>query len=342
MEFKFVLGVDMSKLWFDCCLMNSKFDILLEQRVENTPDAIFDFMTNLMKQDYLEQLSDILLAVEATGIYTQHLTRCWLIKGGQLTMIHAPKISEHLGGQLQFEEKDDPMDARRAAEYAFRFSDKLKLWQAKEETVQQLQGYQRLRERLLAAINLLEVPVNESKDFDSIELSQALTQHQAASIKALKDDLEQLEKSIKELIESDAYLAQLFKLISSVEGVGPVTAREIIIATDGFIKFLPNQAKAFAKYVGVIPNKKRSGSSVKKKDKIGSRKHQKLKNNLTMGAQSLVNSKLELGQYYRRKIAQGKHHLSVINAMRNKMILRVFAVVRNQVIYDKNLNIFLD
>ena len=179
-----------------------------------------------MKLDYLDQLSDILLALEATGIYTQHLTRCWLTKGGQLTMIHAPKISEHLGGQLQFEEKDDPMDARRAAEYAFRFSDKLKSWQAKEETIQQLQGYQRLRERLIAAINLLEVPVNESKDFDSIELSQALVQHQAASIEALKDDLEKLEKSIKELIESEAYLAQLFELISSVEGVGPVTARE--------------------------------------------------------------------------------------------------------------------
>ena len=94
--------------------------------------------------------------------------------------------------------------------------------------------------------------------------------------------------------------------------------------------------------LGLFPIKKRSGTSVKKKDKIGTRKHQKLKNNLTMGAQSLVNSKLELGQFYRRKIAQGKHHLSVINAMRNKMILRVFAVVRNQVIYDKKLNICLD
>lgn len=342
MEFKWVLGVDMSKKWFDCCLMNAKFGVLLEQKVDNNPEAIFSFITQLMKLNIITQFSDVLLAVEATGIYTQHLTRCWLTKGGKLTMIHAPKISEHLAGQLQFEEKNDQIDARRAAEYAFRFSDKLKLWQAKEQTIQQIQAFQRLRERLIGAINLLEVPANESKEFDSIQISEALTIHQASSLKALKDDLEQLEKSVKELIEKDPYLAQLFKLITSVEGVGPVTAREIIIATNGFTKFSPNQAKAFAKYVGVIPNGKRSGTSVRKKDKIGTRKHQKLKNNLTMGAQSLVTSKLELGRFYRRKIAQGKHHLSVINAMRNKMVLRVFAVVRNQVIYDKNLNICLN
>ena len=50
----------------------------------------------------------------------------------------------------------------------------------------------------------------------------------------------------------------------------------------------------------------------------------------------------ELGIYYQRKRAEGKPFLSVINALRNKIILRVFAVVRNQVMYEKNLNICLD
>jgi len=342
MEFKFVLGTDMSKPWFNCCLMNRELDILLEEQIENHPDAIFAFLFKLMKLNYIEQFSDILLAVEATGIYTQHLTRCWLSKGGQLSMIHAPKISEHLAGQLPFEEKDDAIDARRIAEYAIRFADKLKLWRAKEQTLQKLQVLQRQRERFIEAINLLEVPVNESIQFDTADISQALLNGQSASLKALKEDLKNLEKSINELIESDPYLAQLFLLVTSVPGVGPVTAREVLITTDGFTKFLPNQAKAYAKYVGVIPNRRRSGKSVRKKEKIGIRRNKKLKSNLTMGAQSLIKSKSELGQYYRRKIAEGKHHLSVVNAMRNKMILRIFAVVRNQVMYDKNLNICLD
>jgi len=339
MEFKFVLGVDQSKKWFDCCLMNAQFTILLEEKVENTPSAILAFISKLLALGHFKDITEVLLAVEATGIYTQHLTNSWLLKGGELTMLHAPKISEHLAGQIAFEEKDDPLDARRAAEYTFRFSDKLKLWKPKEVTLQLLQGLQRQRERLISAINLLEVPLKESEQFDLTQISETLANYQAGSMESLRNDLDNLEKNIQKLIDTDPYLNQLFQLVISVEGIGPVTAREILITTEGFTKFTPDQAKAYARYVGVIPNKKRSGTSVRKKDKISARKHKKLKSNLTMGAQSLVNSKLELGQYYRRKKAQGKHHLCVINAMRNKMILRVFAVVRNQVSYQKDLNV---
>ncbi|MCG8330357.1 MAG: IS110 family transposase, partial [Chitinophagales bacterium] len=35
---------------------------------------------------------------------------------------------------------------------------------------------------------------------------------------------------------------------------------------------------------------------------------------------------------------EGKEHMSVVNAIRNKIILRIFAVVRNGVMYEKNLN----
>jgi len=58
-----------------------------------------------------------------------------------------------------------------------------------------------------------------------------------------------------------------------------------------------------------------------------------------MAATSLIGTKDELAQYYERKISEGKPHFLVINAMRNKLILRIFAVVRNQLMYQKNLNI---
>ena len=68
----------------------------------------------------------------------------------------------------------------------------------------------------------------------------------------------------------------------------------------------------------------------------------KMKGLLTMGAQCLIHRDTELGCYYRRKMADGKKHLVVINAMRNKIVHRVFAVVRNQDMYKKNLNVCLD
>jgi transposase len=332
----------MSKEWFNCCVMNAKFEIMQESQVENSPDAIFTFLADLQAKGVVSSLKQTLLCLEHTGIYIQHLVRCYLSKGGPVCVVPAVKVSESLNGHGKWEEKTDAIDARRLAEYAFRFADKLKLWKTPDPTLAKLRSFQRQRERLLSAINMLQVPIKESKQFDSVDISEALVANQVASIQALKHDIKNLEKSINELIESDEYLAQLFKLITSVEGVGAVTAREIIIATEAFIKFQPHQGKAFARYAGVVPLKNESGKYRKKRTKTAEKANIKLKTLLTMGACALIKKDLELGRYYQRKTDEGKHHMTVINAMRNKMILRVFAVVRNQVMYQKNLNLCLD
>lgn len=341
MEFKFILGIDMSKEWFNYCLMSTSFEIICEGEIENQPDVIFQFISKLMKRKEFTSIEDILLVMEHTGIYVQNLVRGWLSKGGLLSIVPATKVSDLLGGQLGWEEKTDELDARRLSEYGIRFRDKIELWQAKSHTLELLQRLQRQRRRIKDVINILNVPMNESIDFDSASIYETLKNSQAASITALKSDLKQIEKQLKELIETDPLLDELFKLITSVEGVGSVTAREIIIATQAFTKFTPQQAKSFARYSGVVTRKKRSGK-MKKRDRIPNMVNKKIKTVLTMGATSLIGTASDLGFFYERKMKEGKAHFSVINAMRNKLILRIFAVVRNHVMYDKNLNLNID
>lgn len=342
MEFKWILGVDMSKEWFNFCLMNRKLEIILEGQVANTTQAIAQFINQLSEHPKVDNLQAIVMIVEHTGIYVKHLVRAWVSKGLCLSLVPATKVSDQLGGALGWEEKTDPLDARRLAEYGHRFGDKLKRYQRPNQTLEKLQQFQRQRERLLSALNMLQVPLKESQAFDTLEISQALAASQQASVEALKADLEALQNNIDELIRKDEYLANLFDLILSVEGVGPVTAREILITTGAFTTFTPYQAKPFTRYTGIVPLKKQSGKAAIKRARIGKRANKKLKSLLTMGALSLINTDDELGIYYHRKKQEGKHHMSIINAMRNKLILRVFAVVRNQVKYQKNLNLCLD
>jgi transposase len=44
----------------------------------------------------------------------------------------------------------------------------------------------------------------------------------------------------------------------------------------------------------------------------------------------------ELKEFYERKVEQGKNKMSVLNAVRNKLVLRIFAVVRENRKYEKN------
>lgn len=338
MKFKYVLGVDISKGWFHYCLKDKGYQVIEEGQVSNAAGDIYAFISHLEEHLGSQALANIVLCMEYTGVYVKHLVRCWLSKGGQVSMVHASKVSEQLSGKQGWLEKSDYLDARRLAEYGIRFDDQLEPAQLKDETLESLQAVHRQRERIMKAISLLEVPVKESKCFDSAVVSKQLEDNQAASMEALKEDLKRIEAVLEKVIDEGPVLKSLFKLIKSVEGVGDVTAREVIISTEAFTKFSPYQAKKYARYVGVVPREWSSGSSVRKKKRASNRRHQKMVPLLIRGVISLIGTKNELASFYERKRQEGKEHLSVVNAIRNKIILRIFAVVRNGVMYEKNLN----
>ena len=161
------------------------------------------------------------------------------------------------------------------------------------------------------------------------------------SLKALEKDLTQVNKQLDELIRSDEELNRLFHLVTSVEGIGAVTAREILITTNEFKDF--TDAKKYACYAGVVPFQYRSGTSIRGKDRVSHLANKTVKTLLHMSALSAINHCEELRDYYQRKVAQAvprrdKNKMSVINAVRNKLVLRIFAVVRNNQKYDKNYN----
>ncbi|MDR2010727.1 MAG: IS110 family transposase, partial [Bacteroidales bacterium] len=58
---------------------------------------------------------------------------------------------------------------------------------------------------------------------------------------------------------------------------------------------------------------------------------------LHLGAMTAIRGKNDLREYYLRKVAEGKNKMSALNAVRNKIIHRVFAVIKNQKFYENNL-----
>ena len=51
---------------------------------------------------------------------------------------------------------------------------------------------------------------------------------------------------------------------------------------------------------------------------------------------SAIQNDKEMKQYFERKVLEGKNKMSVINAVRNKLIHRVFAVVRDERMFEDN------
>ncbi|MDF9799884.1 transposase [Catalinimonas alkaloidigena] len=230
--------------------------------------------------------------------------------------------------------KNDKVDAERIAFYAYRNQDSVKLWQATRPIIKELKILTALRTRLINAKKQLKSSLQESGEFLGKALQKKMQRCCQHSLKALEKDLVQVNKQLDELIRSDEELNRLFNLVTSVEGIGTVTAREVIITTNEFKAF--TDAKKYACYAGVVPFQYRSGTSIRGKDRVSHLANKTVKTLLHMSALSAINHCEELRDYYQRKVAQGKNKMSVINAVRNKLVLRIFAVVRNNQKYDKN------
>ncbi|HVD98411.1 MAG TPA: IS110 family transposase [Cytophagaceae bacterium] len=135
----------------------------------------------------------------------------------------------------------------------------------------------------------------------------------------LKNDLSKTEKLIGEVIASDHELKRIFAIVTSVEGVGPVTALEIILTTNEFKDI--REAKKYACYAGVAPFENKSGISLKGRAKVSKFANKMVKSLLHMAALSAIKMKGEMKVYFDRKVTEGKNKMAVINAVRNKIIL---------------------
>ncbi|RPJ69052.1 MAG: IS110 family transposase [Alphaproteobacteria bacterium] len=121
-------------------------------------------------------------------------------------------------------------------------------------------------------------------------------------------------------------LADTFRLLLSIRGIGKVLAVYLITLTDNFTKFL--SPRKFACYAGIAPFEYSSGSSVKGRTKVHSCANKQIKSLLNMAAMSAIQLNGEYKTYYLRRLSEGKNKMSTLNIIRNKLVFRAFAVVK--------------
>ena len=66
--------------------------------------------------------------------------------------------------------------------------------------------------------------------------------------------------------------------------------------------------------------------------------NQKLKKLIHLAAMAASRSNSDLKLYYIRKVKEGKNKMSVINAIRNKLIHRIWAVIQRQTPYAMDMS----
>lgn len=328
MHFTHFIGIDVSKDTLDFSVLHTG-DFLFHLQVENSSKGISRFVNHFKQIKGKED--KCLFCVEHTGVYNYHLLEYASVNKLDIWVEPASRIKASAGFQRG---KNDKVDSMRIAQYAYKNSESAKLWQAPRAVISQLKRLLAMRQRCINLKKQAAVPVNENASFSSKVLCKLEASLFKQTLIALDRDLKGIERSIKEVIDNDIELKRLFTLMTSINGIGPVIAAHVLVLTNEFKDF--NCAKKFACYAGVVPFDHSSGKSVKGKSRVSHLAHKGIKHLLHMAALRVIQLEGELSGYFIRKAEKGKNKMLILNAIRNKLIHRIFAVVKSGIPYQKN------
>lgn len=328
--YRWILGIDVSKQSIDACLIRSSDGQIFENKFNNNLSG-FRHLKRWCKLQQCECDAQTLCCMEHTGLYTRLLVHYLVSREVAIWLESSLQIKRSQG---LVRGKSDRIDAQRIARYAHVFQNKANVLQISSLTLEKLKDLQANRKRLLTALQMLRTSAEELKQFDP-STGKTIEQTNREAVRGLEKSLEKVDEQILRFISDDEGLKQKYDLMLSIKGVGKVLAAMLLVYTHGFNRLA--DGRKLACYSGVAPFVYESGTSIRGKTGVSKFANGDLKKVLHMDAISSTQHNPELKEYYARKVKEGKNKMSVINAVRNKLLHRIVAVVNRGTPYKLEL-----
>jgi transposase len=325
------IGIDISKSYFDAAFIKTDAPGNSQHQQFTQNESGFKKMIRWPKQQGVLVTSETLFCMEYTGLYNTGLVS-FLTRQKALVWVEMPlRIKKSTGFERG---SNDKTSAVKIAGYAFRYQDKRQLWRPLDSSIERIKNLIAQRDRIITSITQLTVPIKELNHCGCVKEAKELEKLQRKPLKALQKSKEDIERLIIKTVKQDEQIDKRTQNVQSIKGIGPITAVSLLAYTKGFTSF--DNAKQLACYAGVVPFSKTSGSSVRYKPTVSQHANKKLKKLLHLCALSAIKNDKEIRAYFERKVGEGKNKMCVINAVRNKLIHRVFAVIRDDRFFEEN------
>ena len=324
MKVQHIIGADLSKRSIDLVYHLSKTHI----KIDNSTGGFNDLMRWLQKLNI--DISETMIVMEHTGLYSYCFESFLHQYQIAFCKVNALEIKRSIG---MVRGKTDKLDAARVAEYGYEKKNKLIANGPLNKDLKRLQmlhsTYRRFVRHRAALINAL-------KEYRYIGIAEKdlIIQTQRQLIKNFDKQIQKLRSEIETIINQQPALHQNFLLLQSIKGVGKVLALTVIIKTHNFTRFI--NPRKFACFCGTAPFDHSSGTSIRKKTRVSHLADKEMKTLLDLSAKSAIQYDKELKEYYSKRTQNGKSKMSTINVVRNKILYRMFAVIKRQTPFIEN------
>lgn len=312
------IGADLSKKSIDLASHSSKQHL----RIENEASG-FKLMLQWLKQ-HNAGIENTVVVMEHTGLYSVKFEAFLRTHHIAFVKVSALDIKRSIG---MVRGKNDKLDAVRIAAYGYQKRESLKIEGPSDANIERLQLLHSSRERLVKHKAAL---LSAIKEYDNLGIKKTdlLLKSQLKVIAVMEQQIAALEEQMEQIIIDNSSLHNTYQLLTSIKGVGKILSIATIIKTRNFTKF--SNARKFACFCGTAPFDHESGSSIKRRKRVSHLADKKMKSLLDLSAKSAMRYDPELKEFYQRRTEAGKAKMSTINIIRNKIIYRMFAVIKRQ------------
>ena len=328
----FFAGVDVAKASLVVCLLDEQDRVLVSPR--SFPNALHGFrkllevLRKALPQD--GQTHDLVLGLESTGVYGQKLLRflCDKQTQGVTPYLLNPAQVKHFAHTRFVRTKTDEVDARTiAATLSYGVPRGLfKPWTPPPTEEKFLKDLVRRREALVEMIrmekNRLEALLEDP------EFSPLVQENIQKTLDHLERSLKDLDRRIRDHIDSHPGLKERADLLESIPGIGPICSSLLIGEAGNLSRF--SSVKQLVAYIGLAPREKISGTSVHAPAHIGKQGNPWLRKGLYMAALSGIRYNPILASFFQNLVQRGKPKKAALLACVRKLVHIAYGVLKHQ------------
>lgn len=255
--------------------------------------------------------------MEATGHYSELIADFLIQHKIRVSVVNPLQIKNFARARLS-RNKTDELDAKLIADYC-------KMMQPRE-FVARSESQKTLKD----LTNLLDILKAQHTQLSN-QLHSAQSQNARKVIRKILKELEKeiirIEKQLADLVKSNQSLEEKMALITSIKGVGKLTAYKVLSHVPDVSCFA--NAKQFAAYIGISPRQHQSGKYQGKTtiSRLGDRR---LRKAFYMAALVSKHHNEYLQPFVSRLQQKGKAPKSIICAVMRKLAHLIFGVLKSK------------
>lgn len=332
MNLKYCVGLDIASKKIDVCISviddSQKVKVISSRSFVNSV-AGFKTMEEWVNKNHKEKQVDLVLCMEATGVYHENCALYFFEKGFKTSII-LPNKAKHYLISLGLKSKNDKIDARGLSRMGAEQC--LGLWEPMGKFFYELRQYTRQYQNLQEQKTVFRNQLHALRH--AMYQNKKMIKQQEATIKLFDKQLLELVDLIKKHLACDKIVKDKVKNICQIKGIGMLTVAAVLAETNGFELF--KNYKQLVSYAGFDVVERESGTSTGK-TKISKKGNGHLRRAMFMPAFTAVRYKEKsLLDLFDRTFAKHGIKMKSYVAVQKKLLVLIYHIWKKNEKFDPN------